>query len=90
MCLAVPTRIREIEGETAVCEVHGGQTHVEASLLLLDEEVAVGDYVLLHAGFALRKLDESEAAETLALFRELAQSVGEMGEKSSYSPFERR
>jgi len=78
MCLAVPTRIRKIDGETAVCEVHGGQTQVEASLLLLDEQVAVGDYVLLHAGFALRKLDESEAAETLALFRELAQSIEEI------------
>ncbi|MFO7801241.1 MAG: HypC/HybG/HupF family hydrogenase formation chaperone [Desulfovermiculus sp.] len=82
MCLAVPTRVREIQGETAVCEVHGGHTQVEASLLLLDEEVGVGDYVLLHAGFALRKLDESEAAETLALFQELSQAIGEKG---SYS-----
>ena len=75
MCLAVPTRIQKIEGETAMCKVHGGDTQVEASLLLLDEEVTEGDYILLHAGFALRKLDQDEAAETLALFRELAENI---------------
>lgn len=72
MCLAVPTQVTEVKGQIAVCSVHGGQTQVEASLLLLDDEVAVGDYVLLHAGFALRKLEEQEARETLDLLQQMA------------------
>ncbi len=70
MCLAVPTRVTELREQTAVCSIHGGDTQVEASLLLLDDEVGVGDYLLLHAGFALRKLDEWEARETLDLLQE--------------------
>lgn len=72
MCLAVPTRVTEVREQTAVCSVHGGETEVEASLLLMDEEVRAGDYLLLHAGFALRRLDEDEARETLALLQEMA------------------
>jgi hydrogenase expression/formation protein HypC len=72
MCLAVPTQVTEVRDQTAVCSIHGGDTQVEASLLLLDDEVNVGDYLLLHAGFALRKLDAWEARETLALLQELA------------------
>ena len=72
MCLAVPILVTEVAGQTAVCQVHGGQTKVEASLLLLDEEVSPGDYLLLHAGFALRKLDACEARQTLALLEDMA------------------
>lgn len=72
MCLAVPIQVTAVKDQTAVCQVHGGQTAVEASLLLLDEEVRPGDYVLLHAGFALRKLEEYEARETLNLLQEMA------------------
>ncbi|MCF8085855.1 MAG: HypC/HybG/HupF family hydrogenase formation chaperone [Desulfohalobiaceae bacterium] len=72
MCLAVPAEIVSMENDMAICRVGGGETTVQASLLLLDEEAAVGDYLLIHAGFALRRLDPGEAEETLRLMREMA------------------
>jgi len=68
MCLAVPMQVKTIEGETAICEVDGVKR--EASLMMV-EGVGVGDYVLIHAGFAIEKLDEGEARETLRLFRDI-------------------
>ncbi|MBU1368186.1 MAG: HypC/HybG/HupF family hydrogenase formation chaperone [Bacteroidetes bacterium] len=69
MCLSIPARIEEINGEMARCSV--GQAEYEASLQMLDiNELAVGDYVLLHTGFALQKISEEEAIETLKLFDE--------------------
>ncbi len=72
MCLAVPAEIVSVENDMATCRVGGGETTVQASLLLLDEEAAVGDYLLIHAGFALRRLDPEEARETLELMRQMA------------------
>jgi hydrogenase expression/formation protein HypC len=71
MCLAIPGQIVSLEGADAVVSV-GGVTRA-ASVMLLDE-AAVGDWVLLHAGFAIEKLDADEAEKTLALFRELAEA----------------
>jgi hydrogenase expression/formation protein HypC len=68
MCLAVPMQVMTIEEGTAICEVDGVKR--EASLMMV-EDVAVGDFVLIHAGFAIEKLDEEEALETLRLFRQL-------------------
>jgi hydrogenase expression/formation protein HypC len=68
MCLGVPMRVMNIEGETALCEIDGVQR--QASLMMV-ENVGVGDFVLIHAGFAIEKLDEADAAETLRLFRQL-------------------
>ena len=68
MCLGVPMRVMQIEGETALCEIDGVSR--QASLMMVDD-VAVGDFVLIHAGFAIEKLDEEDAQETLRLFREL-------------------
>ena len=73
MCLGVPMRVESIDGELAVCEIDGVRR--EASLMMVDE-VAVGDFVIIHAGFAIQKLDEEDAEETLRIFRELvAQGV---------------
>ncbi len=68
MCLAVPMKVVEIEEGTAVCEVDGVRR--EGSLMMLDD-VVIGDYVLLHAGFAIEKIDPDEALKTLAIFREV-------------------
>ena len=68
MCLAVPMQVKSIEGEVALCEIDGVQR--EASLMMV-EDVGVGDFVLIHAGFAIEKLDEDDARETLKLFREM-------------------
>ena len=69
MCLAIPARVIAIEDDMAVVEL-GGVTR-RASLMLVPE-TKVGDYVLLHAGFAIQRLDEEEAQETLRLFAEIA------------------
>ena len=68
MCLAVPMRVMTIEGDVAICEIDGVRR--EASLMMVDG-IAVNDYVLIHAGFAIEKLDEAEAEETLRLMREV-------------------
>ena len=69
MCLGVPMKIISKEGDNVVAEVDGVQK--EASVMLLGEEVAVGDYVIVHAGFAISRLDEEYAEETLRLMREV-------------------
>lgn len=73
MCLAAPARITKIEGERGWVEV--AKVMREANLQLLPG-VKVGDYVLLHAGFAIQKLDEEEAEKTLKLLREIAGAGG--------------
>lgn len=67
MCLGVPMLVKTIENDMAVCEIDGVQR--EASLMMIDD-VAVGDFVLIHAGFAIEKIDEQEARLTLQALRE--------------------
>ena len=67
MCLGVPMQVKTIENEVAMCEIDGVQR--EASLMMLDD-VKIGDYVLIHAGFAIEKIDDDEAQLTLKAFRE--------------------
>lgn len=68
MCLGIPVKVIEVNGQIAVVEVGGARRDV--SLMLLDD-VRPGDWVILHAGFAIQKMDEGEAEKTLALLREL-------------------
>ena len=70
MCLAIPSRITKIENNMAIIDVDGVQR--EASLLLL-EDAREGDYVIVHAGFAIQKIDEAAAQETLRFLREAAE-----------------
>lgn len=69
MCLGVPMKIIRREGDSIVAEVDGVQK--EASVMLLAEDVTVGDYVIVHAGFAISRLDQDYAEETLRLMREV-------------------
>ncbi len=69
MCLAIPSKIVEINDQMAVIDVDGVRR--EASLLML-EDPEVGDYVIVHAGFAIQKIDEAAAMESLQLLREAA------------------
>ncbi len=69
MCLAVPALVRSIDGDEAEVEL-GGVTR--RASLMLTPEARVGDYVLLHAGYAINVLDEAEAEETLNMLREMA------------------
>ena len=68
MCLGVPMKIVSKDGDSIVAEVDG--VRKEASVMLLGEEVVVGDYVIVHAGFAISRLDEEYAEETIRLMRE--------------------
>lgn len=66
MCLGVPMQVKSIENDMALCEIDGVQR--EASLMMIDG-VTVGDFVLIHAGFAIERIDEDEAALTLDALR---------------------
>lgn len=73
MCLAIPSRIVEINEYLATVDVSGARK--EISLLLLPEEASIGDYVLVHAGFAIQKVDEASAYESLKLLHQLSESM---------------
>ena len=74
MCLAIPVKVVEMrDGDQAMVDVGG--VRKEISLALVDG-IAVGDYVILHVGYAIQKLDPEEAEKTLALFAELGESRG--------------
>ena len=68
MCVAIPARIKSIEGSLAEVEVGGISRTIS---IQLTPEVQPDDYVLVHAGFAINKVDEEEARQTLELFQEL-------------------
>lgn len=69
MCLAIPAKVTKIDGDMATIKV-GGVTR-SASLMLVTD-VVLGDYVIVHAGFAIHRVDPEEAQESLRLLRELA------------------
>ena len=71
MCLAIPSEIVEIRDQTATIDLAGVRR--EVSLLLLPEEASVGDYVLVHAGFAIHKIDKVAAEEAMRLIKDLTQ-----------------
>ena len=74
MCLAIPVKVVELfDGDQALVDVGG--VRKEISLALVDG-IAVGDYVILHVGYAIQKLDPEEAEKTLALFAELGENMG--------------
>lgn len=74
MCLAVPAEVLSIQGAMAACRVGRGQTIIKASLMLLPEAPHPGDYLIIHAGFALRVLDRSQAEESLRVLAQTADS----------------
>lgn len=73
MCLGIPGKVIAIDGLAATVDFFGVQRQVR--LDVVDEPVAVGDYILNHVGFAIRRIPESEVGETLALFEELAKAT---------------
>jgi hydrogenase expression/formation protein HypC len=82
MCLAIPGKVEEItdEGGILMGRVNFGGV-VKRVCLDCVPEIAVGDYAIVHAGFALSKIDEESARETLALFAEMGALDAELGEQ---------
>ena len=74
MCLAVPMKIKSVDGFAAVCEAKGIER--EVSLFMLQgEEVAPGDHVLVHVGYAIQKVSEEEARLAWELFDEMLEDA---------------
>jgi hydrogenase expression/formation protein HypC len=69
MCVAIPSKVVQLEGDVATVELGGNRS--TARIDLIDEDVKIGDYVLVHAGFAINTVDEEYAEETLAMLREV-------------------
>ena len=68
MCMAIPMKIIEIKGDTIVCEYERIKRQARADLL---KNLVVGDYVIIHAGFAIQKLDLAAALETIKIYKEM-------------------
>lgn len=68
MCLGIPVKIVEKKGNTGTGELGGVKREIDLRFL---ENIQIGDYVILHAGFAIQKLDEKEAEETISLLNAL-------------------
>lgn len=69
MCLSIPAKVEKIEGNMALVSVGGAEYNANIQMI---EDVQVGDYILLHTGFAIQKIDEEEAIETLKTFQEFS------------------
>ncbi|GAA7846488.1 HypC/HybG/HupF family hydrogenase formation chaperone [Helicobacter pylori] len=78
MCLAIPSKVIAINDNVAILETLGVQR--EASLDLMGESVKVGDYVLLHIGYVMSKIDEKEALESIELYQEMIAEMNETHE----------
>jgi hydrogenase expression/formation protein HypC len=77
MCLSIPSKITKIDKELNVATVDTMGVQRNASLDLIDQEVVVGDYVLIHIGFAMNKIDEEDALLSLEVYREIIEKMEE-------------
>ncbi|GAA8751049.1 HypC/HybG/HupF family hydrogenase formation chaperone [Helicobacter pylori] len=78
MCLAIPSKVIAINNNVVLLETLGVQR--EASLDLMGESVKVGDYVLLHIGYVMSKIDEKEALESIELYQEMIAKMNQTHE----------
>lgn len=74
MCLGIPLKIISINGKEAVGELNGVKRKVRVDLI---ETLAIDDYVMVHAGFAIEKMDEKAALETLDILNEFEEALGQ-------------
>jgi len=77
MCLGIPMKVLEISGNKAVAEAAGVRKDIRLDLL---DDIEVGEFVLIHTGFAIEKLDPREAAETLELIKQVFEAGAETRE----------
>ncbi|HVT82901.1 MAG TPA: HypC/HybG/HupF family hydrogenase formation chaperone [Phycisphaerae bacterium] len=74
MCLAVPARIISLDNTTAMADLHGNRIAIST---MLTPDAAPGDWVLVHAGFSIQKLDPQTATETFAILRDVQEAMNE-------------
>ncbi len=89
MCVGIPARLVALQTSgphTATVDVEGVRREINTIMVDDDPGIAVGDWVLLHVGFAMSKIDEAEAAETLAFMRELGSVYDDEVEAFSADP----
>ena len=77
MCLSIPKKKKSIDTEMNTCVVDTMGVERSASLDLIDQDVVVGDYVLIHIGFAMNKIDEEDALESLKVYAEIIDKMEE-------------
>ena len=76
MCLSIPSKVVEIDDNNmASVDTMGIKRHV--SLDLITDEINIGDYILIHVGFAMNKIDEEEALQSLEVYREMLEAMEE-------------
>ncbi|QCX32610.1 HypC/HybG/HupF family hydrogenase formation chaperone [Caloramator sp. E03] len=73
MCLAVPLKITKINGKDAIGESYGFKKNIRIDFI---KDVKIGDYVIVHAGFAIEKIEEEVALENLKMIKEVADALG--------------
>lgn len=77
MCLSIPSKVTKIDEESNIATVDTMGVERQASLDLIDQPVVVGDYVLIHIGFAMNKIDEEDALESLSIYKEIIEKMEE-------------
>ena len=77
MCLSIPSKVTKIDKENNVATVDTMGVERNASLDLIDQPVEIGDYVLIHIGFAMNKIDEEDALASLEVYKEIIEKMEE-------------
>jgi len=83
MCLSIPSKITKIDEKNNIASVDTMGVQREASLDLIDQEVKVGDYVLIHIGFAMNKIDEEDALASLEVYKEIIEKMEEEDKRNA-------
>jgi len=84
MCLSIPSKVVKINKETNIATVDTMGVQRDASLSLMEEEnIKIGDYVLLHIGFVMNKIDEADALESIETYKEIIETMNEEDRKNA-------
>jgi hydrogenase expression/formation protein HypC len=84
MCLSIPSKVVKISDDKTMCTVDTMGVQRDANLMMMDDEdVKVGDYVLLHIGFVMNKIDEEEALASIDTYREILELMNEEERKQA-------
>ena len=78
MCLSIPSKVVEVSDDKTICRVDTMGVQREANLMMMGEDdIKIGDYVLLHIGFVMNKIDEEEALASIETYREILELMDE-------------